>query len=162
MDGLGSGFKASHRFVLGAMFLALLPAGLAHGQTPPPEIGSGPVVASDPRANEIAGLRQQVEQMQQRLKAQQGQLDQQAIQFQQLEAQRPAVPENPSAPASPPETPVAADAPPCTADPTPAGTVPPGIVFPFGGSAAGSCYPRAILRLPSASHYRRPAIASIP
>jgi hypothetical protein len=153
MDCSGKCFRVGRRFVLAAMFFAFLPAGLAYGQmqVPPPEMTSGPTPANDPRADEIAGLRQQVEQMQRRLEGQQAQLDQQATQFQQLGAQRPAVPENHSAPANPPTAPVVADAPvapdtpPCTADPTPAGTIPPGIVLPFGASPAGSCYPRAIV-----------------
>ncbi len=135
------------------MLLALLPAGLARGQAPAPlpEPTSGPTAAGAPHADDIAGLRQQIEEMQRRLQAQQAQLDQQAIQFHQLEARPPAVPPNPSAPANPPATagapaaPVAADPPPCTADPTPAGANPPGIVFPFRGPDADSCYPRAIL-----------------
>jgi hypothetical protein len=127
------------------MFLTLLGARLAHGQVPPPEIVSSPVAANDSPAGEIAGLRQQVEQMQQRLQSQQTQLDQQALQFQQLQARPPTGPENQPAPVNPAVAPVAADAPPCTADPTPAGTVPPGIVLPFGASAAGSCYPRVIV-----------------
>jgi hypothetical protein len=145
MDCLGSCFKTGHRLVLATIFLALLPAGFAAGQTPPAATTAAPITAGDPRTDDITSLRQQVEQMQQRLQTQQAQLDQQAIQFQQLGAQRPAVPQCQPAPASPTETPVAVDPPPCTADPTPAGSVPPGIVLPFGGSAADSCYPRAII-----------------
>ena len=145
MDCLENCFKTSHKFVLCAMFLALLPAVFARGQAPLPGTTTAPVTAADPRPDELTGLRQQIEEMRQRLQSQQIQIDQQAIQFQQLGAQRPAAPENRPAPANPPETPLAADAPPFTADPTPAGSLPPGIVLPFGGSAAGSCYPRAVI-----------------
>ena len=62
-----------------------------------------PPVAGDPRADDIAAFRQQIEQMQQRLQAQQAQLDQQAIQFQQLQAQPPAAPATQPPPASPPQ-----------------------------------------------------------
>jgi hypothetical protein len=138
------------------MFLALLPAGLARGQAPAPlpEPASGSTAAGDPGTDDIAGLRRQVDEMLRRLQAQQAQLDQQATQFRQLEAQPPAVPQNPPAPANPPAmavapsglpaAPIAADPPPCRADPTPAG-IPPGIVFPFRGPDADSCYPRAIV-----------------
>jgi hypothetical protein len=150
MDRWESGFKASRRFVLCAMLLALLPTALAHGQTQPPmpEATSATAASGDPHEDEIAGLRQLIEQMQQRLKAQQAQLDQQAIKFQQLEAQPPAVPENQPAPASPAAAAVApatAAPQPNSADPTPAGTIPPGILLPSWGAAEGSCYPRMIV-----------------
>jgi len=132
------------------MFLALLPAGLARGQVSPSQRAPDPTAVSNPSADELAGLRQQVEAMQKRLQAQQTQLDQQAVQFQRLEAQRPAAPENQPVPANPPVAPVAATAaasgpPPMTADPTPAGTIPPGILLPSWAAADGSCYPRIIV-----------------
>jgi len=150
MDRWRSGRKAGGRFVLGALLLALLPAGLARGQgqPPTPDTASAPVAASGAHGDEIAGLRQQIEQMQQRLKAQQAQLDEQAIKFQELES-RPSAPAGsqpqPAGPAAAAAAPTAADPPPCTADPTPAGAIPPGILIPFASPAADTCYPRAIV-----------------
>jgi hypothetical protein len=144
MDGFRNWLRAGRGFVLGGIALALLPASLVHGQAPLPEATSTGPVASAAGADDIAALRQQVEQMQQLLHAQQAQLDQQAIQFQQLTAQRPALAEIPPAPAGLPPGPVA-DTPRWTADPTPAGTIPPGIVLPPGGWPDGSCYPRIII-----------------
>ena len=86
MDYSGSCFKTSRRFVPGAIILAFLPLCLARGQEPLPGMTSGAVVACDPRPDEIAGLRKQLDEMQQRLQSQQMQLDQQAIRFQQLGA----------------------------------------------------------------------------
>ena len=123
--------------------------------------------------DEIAGLRQQVEAMQQRLQSQQAQLDQQAIQFQQLggPAHRGAAEES-ARPARPPCKPRPTRRPAKRADPLRCIT-PPGIVFPFSRSA-GPCYPRAILggqyRLMfnaanydyhPAVHQRQPAVPSI-
>ncbi len=49
MDCLRRCFKARGKFLLGAMLGALLPAGLAYGQVPPPQTTPDPTVASDPR-----------------------------------------------------------------------------------------------------------------
>ena len=124
------------------MILTLVGASFAYAQVPPP--APGPMVVGGPSADDLAGLRQQIDEMQRRLQAQQAQLDQQAVQFQQLTAQPSAVSENPSAPGALTAPPVAAGTPSPTADPTPAGTFPSGIVLPSFGSG-DSCYPRVIV-----------------
>jgi hypothetical protein len=57
MDRWESGFKASRRFVLCALLLALLPAALAHGQTQPPmpEATAATAASGDAHGDEIAG-----------------------------------------------------------------------------------------------------------
>lgn len=135
---------AGHTFVPGVLFLVLATAGLAQEQTPPhrPDTVVTCVgVSAAPDGN--VALRQELDEIQRRLRDQQAQLDQQAIQFQQLEARRTILPTDESAQPNPPDSQAMPDMPMGgTADPSV--TTPPGIVFPFSRPAEG-CYPRAIL-----------------
>ena len=148
---LESGRKAGGRFVLGGLLLTLLPAGLAHGQSQPPmpETTSAPTAASDTHGDEIAGLRQQIDEMQQRLKAQQCNSIEQAIKFQQLE---PAA-AGPGRQSVATGQPAAAAS--CRLRPTRRHAARPirplpapsrrGLLFPSPRPAADPCYPRAIV-----------------